>query len=153
MELILEGEFLLERFPGKGGWTYIRVPVSLLPSGKAFGMIKLNGSIDQFEFEGKHLMPLKKGILFLPVSKPIRTQIGKEEGDVVLLKLFRDEIPTDIPRELIECLEDDPGKLPLFNQLKEAEQKHWIEYIYSADSEETKADRIVKLLVELKPKP
>jgi hypothetical protein len=151
MELILEGEFLLERFPGKGGWTYVRIPVGLLPSGKAFGMVKLNGSIDQFEFVGKHLMPMKKGTLFLPISKPIRTQIGKEEGDVVLLRLYREEIPSNTPQELIDCLKDDPGKLPLFYQLEEAEQKHWIEYIYSADSEETKADRIVKLLGELKP--
>ena len=153
MELILEGEFLLERFPGKGGWTYIRVPVSLLPSGKAFGMVKLNGSIDQFEFVGKHLMPMKKGILFLPVSKPIRSQISKEEGDIVVLRLYREEIPSNIPQELIDCLNDDPGKLPLFYQLQQAVQNHWIEYIYSADSEESKADRIVKLLSELKPNP
>lgn len=148
----MEGEFLLERFPGKGGWTYIRVPVSLFPSGKAFGMVKLNGSIDQFEFEGKHLMPMKKGILFLPISKPIRMQIGKEEGETVFLKLFREAIPSKIPQELIECLEDDPGKLPVFYQLEEAEQKQWIEYIYSADSEDSKANRIVKLLGELKSK-
>ncbi|WP_026967244.1 YdeI/OmpD-associated family protein [Algoriphagus terrigena] len=151
MELILEGEFLLERFAGKGGWTFVRVPVSRLPGGKAFGMVKLNGSIDEFEFVGKHLMPMKKGILFLPVSKPIRTQIGKEEGDVVLLKLYREDMPSTTPQELIDCLEDDPGKLSLFYLLRESEQKEWVEFIYSADSDDVKASRIVKLLDELKP--
>ncbi|MBN7809735.1 DUF1905 domain-containing protein [Algoriphagus sp. H41] len=151
MELILEGDFLLERFPGKGGWTFVRVPVTSLSGGKAFGMVKLDGSIDEVEFVGKHLMPMKKGILFLPVSKPIRSQIKKEEGDVVRLRLFRKDIPDSIPAELIACLEDDPGTLPLFQQLSESEQKHWIEFIYSTDSEQTKADRIVKLLTELKP--
>lgn len=124
MELIIEGEFFLERFPGKGGWTFIRVPKTLLPSGKAFGMIKFSGKIDDFEFEGKHLMPMGNGVLFLPVSKAIRNAIGKEEGDSVLVKLFREEIPSTIPEELIECLEDDPGKLQLFNQLSDAERKH-----------------------------
>lgn len=153
MELVLEGEFLLERFQGKGGWTFVRIPVTQLRGGKAFGMVKLDGSIDDYEFVGKHLMPMKKGVLFLPVSKPIRTQIRKEEGDTVRLRLLRQEIPSIIPQELIECLKDDPGKFPLFQQLTEADQKHWIEYIYSADSEDAKADRIVKLLAELKPIP
>ena len=152
MELVLAGEFLLERFPGKGGWTYFRVPVTQLPSSKAFGMVKLSGSIDSYEFEGKHLMPMGNGFLFLPVAKAVRTQIGKEEGDRVQVKLYRETIPQQTPQELTDCLADDPGKLALFNQLQEADQKHWIEYIYSADSEEIKADRIVKLMGELKPK-
>lgn len=116
-------------------------------------MVKFNGKIDDFEIEGKHLMPMGNGVLFLPVSKAIRKIIGKEEGEMVILRLFRDEIPSSIPKELIECLEDDPGKLPLFHQLSNAEQKQWIEYIYSADSEDAKANRIVKLLGDLKPKP
>lgn len=141
---------MLERFPGKGGWTFVRIPVVDLPSGKAFGTVRVSGSLDDFEFVGKHLMPMKKGILFLPVSKPIRSRIGKEEGDVVSLKLYREEIPSTIPQELIDCLKDDPGALPLFNKLPDAEQKHWVEYVYCADSEEIKATRIVKLLGELK---
>jgi hypothetical protein len=149
MEKIIEGEFFLERFHGKGGWTFIKIPIEILPSGKAFGMLKVCGSIDGFEFEGKHLMPMGDGFLFMPIAKPIRQAIGKEEGDKVLFKLFRDEIPTTIPDELIACLEDDPGKLPIFRNLSDAAQKQWIEYIYTANSEEAKANRIVKLLAEL----
>ncbi|HSF53510.1 MAG TPA: DUF1905 domain-containing protein [Algoriphagus sp.] len=153
MELIIDGEFLLERFPGKGGWTFIRIPKTILPSGKAFGMSKISGKIDDFEFEGKNLMPMGNGVLFLPVSKAIRNAIGKEEGEMVILKLFREGIPNSIPDELIACLEDDPGKLQLFNQLGKTDQKQWIEYIYSADSDDVKANRIVKLLNSLKLNP
>jgi hypothetical protein len=153
MELVIEGDFLLERFPGKGGWTYFQVPVNFFPSGKAFGMVKLNGSIDEYEFEGKHLMPMKKGVLFFPVSKPIRLIIGKEEGDIVHVKLYREGIPSSIPQELIDCLNDDPGKLDLFDKLSQEEQRYWIEFIYSADSEEIKAARIIKLLSDLCASP
>lgn len=149
MEKIVEGEFFMERFPGKGGWTFIKIPIAILPSGKAFGMLKVCGTIDGFEFEGKHLMPMGDGFLFMPIAKPIRQAIGKEAGDKVIFRLYRDEIPTSIPEELIACLEDDPGKLPLFHKLSDAGQKQWIEYIYSANSEEAKAHRIVKLLAEL----
>lgn len=149
MEQIIEGEFFLERFQGKGGWTFIKIPVSILPTGKAFGMLKVCGTIDDFAFEGKHLMPMGDGCLFMPIAKPIRKAIGKEEGDKVLFKLYRDEIPNSIPEELIACLEDDPGKLQLFQKLSDAEQKRWIEYIYSTNSEDAKAQRIIKLLADL----
>lgn len=149
MELVAEGEFVLEKFPGKGGWTFVRVPVEILPIRKAFGMIRVCGFVDDFEFEGKHLMPMGNGYLFLPIAKPIRTAIGKEQGDTVRLKLIRDEVPSQVPEELIDCLKDDPGKLQLFQRLSDADQKHWIEHIYSANSPEVKSDRIVKLLNQL----
>ena len=87
MELLAEGEFVLEKYPDKGGWTFVRVPVEILPVRKAFGMIRVCGFIDDFEFEGKHLMPMGNGFLFLPIAKPIRTAIGKEQGDRVRLKI------------------------------------------------------------------
>lgn len=149
MELVAEGEFVLEKFPGKGGWTFVRVPVEILPVRKAFGMIRVCGFVDDFEFEGKHLMPMGNGYLFLPIAKPIRTAIGKEQGDTVRLKLMRDEVPSQVPEEFIDCLQDDPGKLQLFQRLSDADQKHWIEHIYSANSPEVKSDRIVKLLNQL----
>lgn len=149
MELILEGEFILERFSGKGGWTFIKVPIANLPNGKAFGMLKVCGTVDDFAFEGKHLMPMGDGLLFMPIAKPIRQAIQKEEGDKVNLKLYRDEIPTSLPEELIACLEDDPGKLPLFQNLSDAEQRQWIDYIYSTNSEDAKVQRILKLLADL----
>ena len=149
MELVAEGEFVLEKFPGKGGWTFVRVPVEILPVRKPFGMIRVCGFVDDFEFEGKHLMPMGNGYLFLPIAKPIRTAIGKEQGDTVRLKLMRDEVPSQVPEELIDCLQDDPGKLQLFQRLSDADQKHWIEHIYSANTPEVKSDRIVKLLNQL----
>lgn len=149
MEILIEAEFVLEKFPGKGGWTFARLPVEILASRNYFGMFRVCGRIDDFEFEGKHLMPMGNGFVFLPISKPIRTAIGKEQGDTVRLTLMRDEVPSQIPNELIDCLKDDPGKLPLFQKLSDADQKRWMEYIYSANSPDVKADRIVKLLNQL----
>ena len=149
MDLIVSGDFLLERFSGKGGWTFVRVPIAILPLGKSFGMLRVNGKVDDFGFERKHLMPMGDGFLFLPISKEIRKAIGKEAGDKVHILLYRDEIPHDIPDELVDCLQDDPGKLELFQKLSNAEQKHWISFIYSANSEDAKASRIVKLLSDL----
>lgn len=149
MELIVEGKFILERFSGKGGWTYIKLPGDLITGGKAFGMMKISGSIDNFSFQGKHLLPMGNGFVLLPVAKPIRKLIQKEEGDEVEVKFFREEIPSKLPEELKDCLKEEPGKLESFKNLSSKDQKHWIEFIYSVDDLDTRTTRIIKLLDSL----
>ncbi|WP_439489324.1 DUF1905 domain-containing protein [Algoriphagus sp.] len=150
MQLLVEGEYLLDRMQGKGGWTYVKFPKEISGS-KAFGMMKVSGSIDDFTFEGKHLMPMGNGLVFLPVAKAIRSQIKKEEGDIVFIRLFRKDVPNHAPPELVECLKDDPGKWELFQLLSEADQRHWVEYIYSSDLIDEQSGRIIKLLHSLIP--
>ncbi len=151
MQLLVEGEYLLDRMQGKGRWTYVKFPKEMFSGSKAFGMMKVSGSIDDFTFEGKHLMPMGNGFVFLPVAKAIRSQIKKEEGDIVFIRLFRKDVPYQAPPGLIECLKDDPGKWELFQLLSEADQRHWVEYIYSSDQMDEQSDRIIKLLHSLIP--
>ena len=146
MEKLIEGEFLLEKFSGKGGWTFVRLPISQLGAKTYFGMLKVSGSVDSFEFKEKTLMPMGDGFLFLPISKEIRTQIKKGDGEKVILQLFRNGIPNQLTDELRDCLMDDPGKLDLYLSLTSEEQTRWLEMIYSANTEEQKAERIVRLL-------
>ncbi|PZX54561.1 bacteriocin resistance YdeI/OmpD-like protein [Algoriphagus ratkowskyi] len=150
MQLIVEGTFILERFPGKGGWTFIKLSGDLITTGKAFGMMEISGSIDEYTFEDKHLMPMGNGYVFLPVAKPIRKAIGKEEGDKVKIRFFRKEVPNKLPQELIDCLNDDPGKLELFKKLTKIEQQRWIEHIYSTEDIDCRSIRIIKLLDSLR---
>ncbi|MFC5626545.1 DUF1905 domain-containing protein [Algoriphagus winogradskyi] len=149
MLLLVEGEFFIERMEGKGGWSYVKFPQEIMTSSKAFGMMKVSGTIDDFSFEGKHLMPMGNGYIFLPLAKVIRSKIGKNEGDTVLIRLYKEEVPEKLPQELIACLKDDPGKYDHFLNLPKPEQKHWIEYIYSSDKIEVRSDRIIKLLYQL----
>jgi hypothetical protein len=146
MEKLIEGEFFLEKFSGKGGWTFVRLPLAQLGAKTHFGMLKVSGSVDSFEFKEKTLMPMGDGFLFLPISKEIRTQIKKGEGEKVILQLFRNGIPNQLTDELRDCLMDDPGKLDLYLSLTSEEQTRWLEMIYSANTEEQKAERIVRLL-------
>ena len=85
MEKLIEGEFFLEKFSGKGGWTFVRLLLSQLGAKTHFGMLKVSGSVDSFEFSEKTLMPMGDGFLFLPISKEIRTQIKKGDGEKVIL--------------------------------------------------------------------
>ncbi|MEN2280658.1 DUF1905 domain-containing protein [Algoriphagus sp. SE2] len=147
--MLVSGSFLIEKFRGKGGWTYIKVPLKIQLSNLPFGMIRVSGSVDQIAFKGKHLMPFGGGNLFLPIPKPLLLKLKKEVGQTVSIELFEDKIPTEIPSELIDCLSDIPGKLERYLALSDAEKKRWITYIFESKKEETKAERIIKLINSL----
>ena len=150
MKKILEGNFYLERFTGKGGWTYVPLQKQQFTGVKSFGMLKVWGKIDEQSFEEKHLMPKGDGTLFLPVAKDIRKEIKKEAGDLVYLELFVPESPSSTPQDLIDCLKDDPGKLESWERLSQAEQKEWVDYIYETQSLNLQTKRILKLLQQLR---
>lgn len=94
-------------------------------------------------------MPTKEGELFLPVKAEIRKQINKKDGDWVMVTLYPDDEPMDLPEELLLCLQDEPVAYSFFMTLSESEQKYYIEWIYSAKREETKIDRMAKTINRL----
>ncbi len=148
---LVDKEYLLEKFPGKGGWTYTIIP-EILPDPKApFGWVKVKGSIDGFEISKYHLMPTVTGTgkLFLSVKSEIRKKIKKEAGDYVHLILYPDNEPLEVPAELLLCLQDDTEALQFFNLLNESEQHNYIKWIYAAKTGQTRVDRIAKTLVRL----
>ncbi len=149
---LVNKKILLEKYPGKGGWTYALLP-DIRPDKKApFGWRKVRGTIDGFEIRKYHLMPMGNGNLFLPVKAEIRKKIKKHEDDFVHIVLFADNEPMEVPEELLLCLNDEPEALQFFNSLTESEQKYYVNWIYSAKKEETKIDRMAKSINKLMKK-
>ncbi|WP_430401584.1 YdeI/OmpD-associated family protein [Fluviicola sp.] len=146
---LVDKEYLLEKYPGKGGWIYAAILEVLQDKHAPFGWVKVKGHIDGFEIKKYHLMPSGNGKLFLPVKAEIRKKIKKQAGDYVHVILYPDNEPLDIPEELVLCLQDDTEALQFFNTLNESEQHNYIKWIYSAKTEQTKVDRIAKTLDRL----
>jgi len=142
MKALVNKKYLLERFPGKGGWTFARIPEILQDKKAHFGWVKVRGTIDGYEIRKYHLMPMGNGSLFLPVKAEIRKKIRKKEGDKVHVVLYADTEPLEIPQEMLLCLNDEPAALKFFKSLSESEQKLYIQWIYSAKKEDTKVDRM-----------
>jgi len=141
---LIDKKYLLEKFPGKGGWTYAIIPEVLQDKHAYFGWVKVKGFIDDFELKSYRLMPMGNGMLFLPVRAEIRKKIGKKEGDWVHVKLFADNDALEIPKELMLCLEDEPQALKNFLTYTESEQKAYIDWILGAKKEETKIERMAE---------
>lgn len=146
---LVNKKYLLEKFPGKGGWTYTAIPEVLQDKHSPFGWVKVKGSIDNYEFKNYRLMPKGNGSLFLPVKADVRKKIGKKEGDWIKVDLYADNAPTEIPEELLLCLMDDPTAHRVFLSYSDGEQKAFIDWIYSAKTDDTKVERIAKTLNKL----
>jgi hypothetical protein len=146
---LVNKKYLLEKFPGKGGWTYTAIPEVLQDKKAPFGWVKVKGTIDTYEIKNYRLMPMGNGKLFLPVKADIRKKIGKKEGDYVHIILFADNDRTEIPEELLLCLLDNPTEHKTFLGYRDGEQKAFIDWIYSARTEETKIRRIAMTLDKL----
>ena len=146
---LVNKRYLLDKFPGKYGWTYMEIP-EILPDKKSpFSWVKVRGSIDGFEISKYHLMPSGKGTLMLSVKAEIRKKIKKEAGDYVHVILYPDNEPLEVPEELLLCLKDDAEALQFFNSLNESEQHNYVKWIYAAKTDKMKVDRISKTLVRL----
>lgn len=146
---LVDKKYLMQRMSGKGGWSYIEIK-EISPDHKAhFGMVRVKGSIDSYELKQYNLMPMGNGNLFLPVKAEIRKKIKKEAGDLVHVKLYLDASPLVIPQELIDCLNEYPEAMKFYESLTQSEKRLYLNWVYSAKQEDTKANRIVKMIDKL----
>jgi|SRR5690606_692629 bifunctional DNA-binding transcriptional regulator/antitoxin component of YhaV-PrlF toxin-antitoxin module len=149
MKPLVDKKYKLEKYPGKGGWTFARIPEVMQDKNKPFGWVKVRGTIDGYEIKKYNLAPMGDGKLFLPVRAEIRKKINKKEGDIVHVILYPDDEPLEVPEEMMLCLKDEPKALKFFESLTEAEQKHYIDWIYSAKRDETKVKRLAETINRL----
>jgi len=143
---LVDKDYLLQREECKGGCTYVEIPEIPMPK-TPFGMLKVRGRIDDYEFSNVHLMPLGNGNLVLAVKAAIKKKIKKEAPDIVHITLYEDTTPLIIPKELLLCMEYEDGVLAKFEKYSDGQKRAFIDWINSAKTEQTKIDRIARTIV------
>lgn len=151
MKPIVDGTFILKKFTGKGAWTYAELPGIKPNKTNPFGWMKVYGAIDNYQLSQYKLMPMGNGNLFLPVKKIIRKSINKDEGDKVYVLLYLDDSKFEIPKSILACFkEDDPIAFDLVQDLTDSNKKAMVDWIYAAKKEETKVERILTCIENIK---
>jgi hypothetical protein len=144
---VVDKEYKLRKFPGKGGWTYVVISEISADKRSKFGWVKVKGSIDSFKLKDYKLMPMGNGKLFLPVRAEIRKAIKKGDGDSVRVILFFDKSRYIIPTEIWECFQLEPEHIyKVFEKFTDSQQKSYIDWIYAAKRNETRANRIAIMM-------
>lgn len=143
------GTVVLEKFPGKGGWTFARIPGAVVQKDSPFGWMTVSGEIDGYVLDRYKLMPMGDGNLFLPVKAAIRKVIKKDAGDSVFVSIHSDERPAEIPQEWLDCLELEPQAKARFFQLSASAQKQVVDHLFEAKTDETKVKRMAEALRNL----
>ncbi len=119
---LVDKDYLLIKVGDKGAWTFTEIPEIPMPK-TPFGMFKVKGKIDDYEFAGVHLMPLGNGNVGLPVKAEIRRKIKKQAGDVAHVTLYEDKTDLTIPDEFLLCLEMEEGVAALFESYTDSRKK------------------------------
>lgn len=148
-KLLVNKRYLLQKYPGKGGWTYAAIPEVLQDKSTPFGWVTVKGSVDGFAIKNYRLMPMGNGKLFFPVKAEIRKKINKQAGDWVHIILYADQSSPEIPEDLLICLKDEPDAYKNFLSYTEGEQKAYIDWINAAKKEDTKVKRIAATINKL----
>ena len=147
--LLIDAILPVQKFEGKGGWTYVALPTIAPNPQNPFGWIQVKGSIDSYQLSRYKLMPMGNGHLFLPLKSELRKQIKKQAGDTVHIQLFLDENTLPIPIAFAECLALDSFAEKAFNKLKESQQEAFVKWIISAKNEDIQVERMAQTLKDL----
>ncbi|ATA68185.1 hypothetical protein CGC48_05805 [Capnocytophaga cynodegmi] len=146
MKLLTDKIYRIEKFEGKGGWTFVRIPEIKPNKNAPFGWVRVFGTIDGHSIEKYNLQSMGNGNLFLPLNAQIRKKIKKQAGDNVHIVLYEDNVPSEIANELRMCLQDEKHLLETFLSYSETKRKKLIDWIYQSKNEDEKANRIVEII-------
>lgn len=132
----------------KTGWTFIEIPNDIAqrlhPGNKK--MFRVKGALDQHRISQVVLFPAGNGSFIMPVNNTMRKGIGKREGAMLDVSLEIDTHETELDKDLLLCLEEEPEAKQYFFELTKSHRNYFSKWIEGAKTEATKAKRIANTL-------
>jgi hypothetical protein len=132
----------------KTGWTYIRVTAALaqklMPGNKKSFRVK--GRLDDHAIRGMALIPMGEGDFIMALNAAVRKAIRKRKGDSLQVELEVDKKVIVPPKDLLECLADEPRAQEYFGSLPKSHQNYFGNWVKAAKTEATRARRIARVV-------
>ena len=135
----------------KTGWSYIRIPAALaekLMSGvrKSF---RVKGRLDEHAIEKVALLPMGEGDFIMPLKANVRKTLRKQKGDSLRVELEVDKAVIKPPKDLMECLADEPEALAYFKTLPKSHQNYFGNWVREAKTEGTRTKRLASVVMAM----
>jgi Domain of unknown function (DUF1905)/Bacteriocin-protection, YdeI or OmpD-Associated len=135
----------------KTGWSYIRVSAAiagkLKPGNKKSFRVK--GLLDNYAFRSMALIPMGEGDFIMALNKAVRKAIRKGKGASLKVQLEVDAVKPKPPKDLLECLSDEPQALEFFNTLAPSHRNYFGKWIDSAKTDATRGRRIAQAVTAM----
>ena len=132
----------------KTGWSYIRVSAALAqqlkPDNKRSFRVK--GKLDAHAISGMALIPMGEGDFILALNAAVRKAIRKEKGASLEVQLEVDAKVIIPPKDLLDCLADEPEALKYFKGLPMSHQNYFGNWVKAAKTAATRTNRIVRVV-------
>jgi Domain of unknown function (DUF1905)/Bacteriocin-protection, YdeI or OmpD-Associated len=131
------------------GGAFVHVPPAVVDALGGKGRIPVRATFDGVAYRGS-VVSMGGGEKVLGVLKAIRTEIGKEPGDVVRVTIEGDtetrsvEVPSDLRAAL-----ETAGLVGAFAKLSYSHQREYVSWIDEAKKPETRARRITQAIDRL----
>lgn len=133
--------------------AYIEFPYDVETEFGTKGQVKVRATFDGIDYRGS-LVRMGHRCHLLGITKKIRAQIGKQQGDAVHVVLVKDEEErlVVVPDDLQQLLDNDKNLSHLFNKLSYTHRKEYVNWINDAKKEETRKKRLEKTIQMIESK-
>ncbi len=134
-----------------GGGAYVELPAEVLQALGGGAQFRVTGALNGVDFSSS-TMGLGGGRVCLGVHKATRQAANVEIGDLVDVRVERDERPREltIPDELAEGLASDAVAAEAFERLSFTHRREYAQWVSEAKRPETKARRVTQTLEKLR---
>src|SRR3954471_5765512 len=143
---------MLERMPGRLGWTIVRVPFDVAKLWGSRGALRVRGEINGFEFRTS-LFPTGRDTHYILINKKMQKGGGVRAGEQAELKLEPDtkERPVVLPAELERVFTQEKRLRKFYNSFNTSIRRWITDEIAnrkSPASRERRAEQVAEQLLE-----
>lgn len=139
-----DGEIL--KSDERGAGAFVRFPYDLGESFGVKGQVKIACEFDGVPYRGS-IVNMGTGPI-VGILKCIRDEIGKQAGDTVHVRLWRDDEPREVavPEELEVAFKANEEAKKNFDALSFSHRKEYAYWVGDAKKEETQKARVQKVI-------
>lgn len=143
---IFEFDAVIQKSAERGAGAFVAFPYDVMETFGTKGQVKVKCEFDGVPYRGS-IVNMGCGPI-IGILKSIRDAIGKQEGDAVHVRLWKDEEPREIsmPPGLEVALRANSEAKKMFDALSYSHRREYVLWINEAKKEETRNTRVEKTI-------